>query len=104
MYVQLKTGQDVDRSCLDFACSFSRSWRTLTFHGKRLRRVTGTKFANADANFSDIESGDHYWVSGPKRDRTDGRYSSQQPIVDEDARDAYEAILAGHALPRREQG
>ena len=41
---------------------------------------------------------------GPKRDRTDGRYSNQRPQVDEDARDAYEAFLAGAPLPGREAG
>ena len=105
MYVQLKTGFDLDRGPAWIArVSFSKSWRTLTFHDKRLRRVTGTAFANADANFYDVDTGDRYWVSGPKRDQTDGRHSSQQPVIDDDARAAYEAFLAGNALPGRELG
>jgi hypothetical protein len=105
LYVQLKSGFDGDRgpAWITWA-EFSRSWRSLRFHGRRLRRVAGTAHANADSNFYDIETGDRYWVSGPKRDRTDGRYSAQQPVVDDDARDAYEAFLSGAPLPGRERG
>lgn len=39
-----------------------------------------------------------------KRDCTDRRYSSQQPLLDDDAREAYEAFLAGQPLPGRENG
>jgi hypothetical protein len=35
--------------------------------------VTGIANANFDSNFYDVDSGDEYWISGPKRDRTDGR-------------------------------
>lgn len=43
-------------------------------------------------------------MSGPKRDRTDGRYTNQQPLVDDDVREVYEAFLAGAPLPGRENG
>ncbi|MFT3874871.1 MAG: hypothetical protein QM708_00345 [Propioniciclava sp.] len=105
MYVQLKTGYNTDRGPAWIArVEFSRSWRSLTFHGRRLQRPTGTAYANFDSNFVDVDTGEEYWVSGPKRDRTDGRYSSQQPVVDDDAREAYEAFLAGAPLPGREHG
>ena len=73
-------------------------------HGRTLRRVTGTAYSDYDANFYDSETGEEFWVSGPKRDRTDARYSSKQPEVDADARDAYEAFLGGSPLPGRERG
>ncbi len=105
MYVQLKTGYDSDRGPAWIALvSFSKSWRTLTFHGRRLRRVARMAFANADANFYDVETGDRYWVSGPRRDRRDGRHSSLQPVVDEEARAAYEAFLGGSPLLDRDRG
>ena len=40
----------------------------------------------------------------PKRDRTDGRYGHQPPLALADARDAYNAFLAGSPLPERERG
>jgi hypothetical protein len=105
MYVQLKTGFDIDKGPAWIAwVRFTKSWRTAYVHGRTLRRVTGTAYANHDANFYDVDTGEAFWLSGPKRDRTDGRYSSEQPAVDEDARQAYEAFLAGAALPGREHG
>jgi hypothetical protein len=105
MYVQLKTGYGTDRGPSWIArIRFSKTWRTAYFQGRTLHRGTGTSRANFDSNFYDVESGDEYWLSGPKRDRTDGRYSSQQPAVEEDAREAYEAFLEGAQLPGRENG
>jgi hypothetical protein len=40
-----------------------------------------------------------YWVSGPKRDRSDLRYGPGSPHVDEDARQAYQAFPGGAPLP-----
>lgn len=100
MYVQLKTGHDVDRGPKWISnLKFSKSWASAEFKGRTLRRFVGF-----DANFYDVANGDEYWISGPKRDRTDGRYSSEQPEVDEDVRDAYQAFLNGAPLPGREKG
>ena len=105
MYVQLKTGYDTDAGPSWIAwVRFTKTWRTAYFRGRTLRRVTGTARANFDANIDDTENGDTYWISGPKRDRTDGRYGHQMPHVEEDARAAYVAFLKGAALPGRESG
>lgn len=106
MYVQLKSGYDIDRGPAWISrVRFSKSWRTAYFHGLTLRRVTGTAYAHRDdGNFYDVDSGDAYWISGPKRDQTDGRYSNQQPSVEEDARADYESFLQGSPLPGRENG
>ena len=105
MYVQLKTGYETDAgpSWISWV-RFTKTWRTAYFRGRTLRRVTGTAFANYDANFYDPETGERYWVSGPKRDRTDGRYGHQKPVVEDDARAAYDAFLSGAPLPGRENG
>jgi hypothetical protein len=105
MYVQLKTGYNTDAGPAWITkLRFTRSWRTAYFRGRTLRRVTGTARANFDTNFYDIESKEEYWISGPKRDRTDGRYSRRQPEVDPDVRPEYEALLDGAPLPGREYG
>jgi hypothetical protein len=105
MYVQLKTGHNTDRGPAWIACvRFTRTWRTAYVHGRTLRRVTGTAEANFDSNFYDVDTGEEFWISGPKRDRTDGRYSNQGPLIDDDAREAYEAFLAGAPLPGRGNG
>ncbi|TXJ04243.1 MAG: hypothetical protein E6Q27_08575 [Aeromicrobium sp.] len=105
MYVQLKTGYNVDQGPAWITrVKYSKSWRTAYFHGRTLRRLTGIAYANHDSNFYDVETGEEFWISGPKRDRTDARYSSKQPVVDPDAREAYEAFLDGSPLPGRERG
>lgn len=105
MYVQLKTGYNTDAgpSWIGWV-RFTKTWRTAYFRDRTLRRVTGRAFANHNANFYDIETSEEYWVSGPKRDQTDGRYGHEKPVVEEDASVAYLAFLAGSALPGREVG
>jgi hypothetical protein len=101
MFVQLKTGHNTDKGpCWISVVRFNRSWKTAYWHGKTLRRWPGM----FDANFHDIDTKEEYWVSGPHRDRADTRYSSINPTVDDDAREAYQAFLSGAALPGREQG
>lgn len=101
MYVQLKTGYDTDRGPSWIAwVRFSKTWKTACFHGRTLRRWPGM----SDANFYDVETEEDFWVSGPKRDRSDGRYGRAMPEIDDDAREAYEAFLHGAPLPGRERG
>lgn len=105
MYVQLKTGYDIDRGPAWIArIRFSKTWRTAYFRDHVLRRVTGYAHANHDSNFFDVETGDEYWISGPKRNRSDGRYSNERPSIDADALDDYRAFLAGEPLPGKENG
>jgi hypothetical protein len=101
MYVQLKTGYDIDRgpSWVGWV-RFSKTWKTAYFHGRTLRRWPGM----SDANFYDVETEEEFWVSGPKRDRTDGRYGPDPPDIDDDARRPYEHFLRGGPLPGRERG
>lgn len=100
MFVQLKTGHDIDRGP-SWVCwvDFNRTWKTARFHGRELRRFQGF-----DANFYDVDTDEWFWLSGPKRDRTDLRYATGQPQIDEDAHEAYEAFLDGAPLPGRDDG
>jgi len=101
MFVQLKTGHDIDKGPAWISVvHFNRTWKTATWHGKTLRRWPGM----FDANFYDVETNEEYWISGPRRDQRDTRYSSVRPTVDDDARAAYEAFLDGVPLPGREHG
>jgi hypothetical protein len=101
MFVQLKTGHDIDQGPAWISVvSFNRTWRTAKWHGKTLRRGVGL----FDANFVDAETDEEYWISGPHRDRRDTRYSSIEPTIDHDAREDYDAFLAGAPLPGRERG
>jgi hypothetical protein len=101
MYVQLKTGHNLDQGPAWVSwVRFSKTWQTAYWHDRALARGKGMW----DANFYDIETRELFWLSGPKRNLTDGRYSSKQPTVDDDVRDAYDAFLNGDPLPGREAG
>lgn len=101
MFIQLKTGHDIDRgpSWIGWV-EFTRTWRTARFHGRELARMP----PGTEGNFFDLATGELFWVSGPKRDRTDTRYGPATAEIDDDARKVYEAFLGGAALPGRETG
>ena len=100
MFVQLKSGHDVDRGPAWIGwVEFTRSWNTARYRGRDLRRCRGW-----DANFYDVDTDEEFWLSGPKRDRSDMRYGPGTAAVDEDGRDAYRAFLDGAPLPGRERG
>jgi hypothetical protein len=68
MFVQLKTGHDIDKGPAWISVvHFNRSWKTAAWHGKTLCRWPGM----FDANFCDVETNEEYWVSGPRRDQRD---------------------------------
>jgi hypothetical protein len=42
------------------------------------------------ANYREIGTGAHYWISGPRRDGADRLYASNIPVeIDEDVREEY---------------
>lgn len=100
MFVQLKTCFGIDRGTSWIGwVDFNRSWKTARFQGRKLRRGQGF-----DSNFVDVQTGEEFWVSGPKRDRSDARYGPRTTVVEDDAREAYEDFLRGAPLPGRERG
>lgn len=99
MFVQLKTGHDSDRGPSRICwVDFSKSFATARCLGRELRRRPGLVYGN----FRDVDTDEEFWVSGPKRDRTDTRYGPATTVVDDDVREVYHAFLAGSPLPGRE--
>jgi hypothetical protein len=99
-FVQRKTGYDIDRGPSWIAwVEFNATWKTARVHGRELRRIQGN-----DANFQDVGTEEWFWLSGPKRDRSDTRYGPEAPTIDADARAAYEAFIDGAPLPGRDGG
>jgi len=100
MYVQLKTGHNTDTGPAWISrVRFSKSWQTAYFKGRTLQR-----WRSFDGNFVDVDTDEEFWLSGPKRDRSDARYGRGLPEVDPDVADEYQAFLDGAALPGRENG
>jgi hypothetical protein len=73
--------------------SFSKTGKTLYYGGKAFETLAGRGFK---ANYVEIESGDHYWISGCKRDGSDRLYGERVPVeIDEDVREEYWTEIRG---------
>jgi hypothetical protein len=61
--------------------------KTIYYQGRTFRTLGGAGFK---ANFYDVDTGEHFWISGPRRDGRDRLYGERVPVViDEDARVEY---------------
>ena len=67
--------------------TFSRTGATLHYSGRSFQGLKGSGFK---ANYFDVETGEQYWISGPRQDGTDRLYKSNWPVdIDEDVREEY---------------
>lgn len=100
MFAQMKTGFGTDQG-LSRICRvhFSKTWQAARFHALTLRRHQGIA-----GNVVVVDSGDGWWLSGLKRDRTDARFRFQQPNVDNDVLSQYEDFSRGAPIPGRDHG
>ena len=70
--------------------TFSKTGRTLYYGGKRFAPIAGYK-----ANYCDIDTGERYWISGPKRDGTDRLWGGIPTEIDDDVREEYWSGIRG---------
>jgi len=67
--------------------SFSKSGSTLYYQGRSFRSLKGAGFK---ANYYDVETGEEFWISGPRRDGSDRLYGERVPIqIDDDVKEEY---------------
>lgn len=72
---------------------FSKTGRSLYYGGKTFRSLDGAGFKS---NFYDVETGEEYWISGPRKDGRDRLYGERVPVeVDEDVREEYWRAIRG---------
>ena len=70
---------------------FSKTGKTLYYRGLRFKSLSGSGFK---ANYFEIESGDHYWISGPRKDQNDRLYGGNAGVeIDNDIRDEYLQLI-----------
>ena len=73
--------------------TFSRTGATLHYKGKSFQSLKGTGFK---ANYFEVETGEQYWISGPRKDGTDRLYKSDWPVeIDGDVREDYWTGIRG---------
>ena len=69
----------------------SKSGKTLYYKGLRFQSLKGEGWK---ANY-EVESGDHYWISGPRKDENNRLYGGNKDVsIDRDVLDEYEAMIA----------
>ena len=93
MYVELKTGySDNGLACIS-RVTFSKSGKSVYFHGKELRRNRGR---GIQGNYFDVETGEEYWVSGVKKSARDRHWAGSGRVqIDADAREEYLSMMKG---------
>lgn len=64
---------------------FSKSGKSIHYDGKTFETLSGTGYK---ANYFDVETGEHYWISGCRKDGRDPLYPTDISI-DEDVRETY---------------
>src|ERR1700749_3052002 len=67
MYIEYK-GEGLHGTARLGRVTFSRTGTTIYYAGKSFGKLGGGGFK---ANYYEVESGKHYWISGPRRDETD---------------------------------
>ena len=66
---------------------YSKSGKTIYYKGLKLQSLKGTGYK---ANFFEVASGDHYWLSGPRKDKQDRLYGGNSGVeIDKDVLDEY---------------
>jgi hypothetical protein len=88
MYVEQKAGGLEGEGRIGWV-EFSKLKRSYRYAGRLLQRCAGYKY-----NCVDAETGEAYWVSGPKRDGSDRLYGGIVEI-DDDARVDYWTNVRG---------
>lgn len=69
---------------------FSKTGKTLYYKGRTFRTLDGTGFKS---NFYDIENGNEFWISGPRKDRNNRLYGGNQGVkIDEDIKEEYSKL------------
>ena len=66
--------------------TFNRTRKSLHYKGRTFQSLKGSGFK---ANYLDVDSGDHYWISGPKKNGADGLYGPRTTPIDDNVREEY---------------
>lgn len=92
MYIECKAGGLTGEARIG-RVFFSKTGKTLYYGGMSFQSLKGAGFKS---NYFEVESGDEYWISGPKKDGSDRLYGGRLPVViDDDVAAEYSADILG---------
>jgi hypothetical protein len=97
MYIECKAGS-LDGPARIGRVTYSKTGKSLKYGGRTFQSLKGRGFKS---NYYDVETGDAYWISGPRKDGADRLYGGSQPVeVDEDVADEYWRVIRGNPMTR----
>lgn len=86
MYIECKAG-GLTGAARIARVTFSKTGRTIYYGGQTFQSLKGAGFKS---NYYCVETGEDYWISGPKRRGGDALYGGSTPIyIDADVREDY---------------
>jgi hypothetical protein len=89
MYLELKAGSLSGPARIG-RVTFSKSGKTLSYRGRQFQSLKGRGFK---ANYFELATGDHYWISGPRADGSDRLYGERTPVeIDADVLEEYRLL------------
>jgi hypothetical protein len=92
MYIESKAGT-LNGPARIGRVTFSKTGLTIYYQGRAFQKTT---MSGLKSNYFEVESGDEYWISGPRRDGKDRLYVSNIPVeIDEDVREEYWTEIRG---------
>jgi hypothetical protein len=84
LYIENKSEQLNNRGRIGRA-TYSKTGKTIYYRGLAFQSLKG----GYKANYVEVESGDLYWISGPKKFGGDRLYGTPGTEIDEDVREEY---------------
>ena len=98
MYIENKSG-GLSGPARIARVTFSKTGRTIYYQGRAFRSLKGNGFKS---NYYEIETGDEYWISGPRKDGADRLHGGREPVeIDADASLEYWRDIRGLPAPPR---
>jgi hypothetical protein len=92
MYIECKAGRLTGDARIG-RVTFSKTGKTIYYKGRRFQSLKGRGFKS---NYYDVETGEDYWISGPKKNGQDRLYGEKVPIhIDEDVSEEYWIEIRG---------
>ena len=97
MYIENKSGS-LNGPARIGRVTFSKTGKSISYGGRTFQSLKGSGFK---ANYFDVETGEEFWISGPRKDGKDRLYpeSSQPVVVDEDVAEEYWRKIRGMSPP-----
>ena len=85
MYIECKN-DNLNGAARIGKVTFSKTGSTVYYQGKSFQSLKGKGFKS---NYFEVETGEEYWISGPKKNGCDRLYGSLPIQIDDDVREEY---------------